>query len=88
MSTRSAARAPISANGPSLVQSQQYFRCHIIFHFSLHCIGTLLVFRSQMYMNILENIICIVYDDVFFIICIFIKAEGVKDKSDRQIRRH
>ena len=41
-----------------------------------------------MYMNILENIICIVYDDVFFIICIFIKAEGVKDKSDRQIRRH
>jgi len=88
MSTRSAARAPISANGPSLVQSQHYFRCHIIFHFSLHCIGTLLVFRSQMYMNILENIICIVYDDVFSLSVFLSKPRALKTRVIGKIRRH
>ena len=82
MSTRSVARAPISSNGASLVQSPQYFRCHIIFHFSLHW-RNIIIIISFTHVHEYPEKTSRVWRS-FFIVCIFIKTEGVKHKRDRQ----
>ena len=75
-------RAPISSNGASLVQSPQYFRCHIIFHFSLHW-RNIIIIISFTHVHEYPEKTSRVWRS-FFIVCIFIKTEGVKHKRDRQ----